>query len=428
MSALADGDLVRRAQRGDKDAFAELFTRYEGRIFGYLYRMVGDRAWAEDLTQEAFIRAHQHLGRLGPPYDFKSWLYRIAGNLALDGLRRYRREVPLPDWDSGAPEPVDTRASADPEQQARQAELRAAVWRTLHRLPDTYRQALLLRELEGLSYGEMASTMGISLDNVRVVLHRARLAFRDLYGLQVMAEEGRLACDALNELLSAEVDGELDRAARRRVRQHIAACPVCQRTRKELLTVSSLLAALVPVLPPPTLRPTFLARLRQWPPSGPPPPPAPPPGPTPRAGKGRWVALAVIGGVILLALGVLLGFLLLSGLRAFLSAAPLPPSPSPTPAVLAAAVSPTSPPTDTAVAPTALPTRAQPPTPPPTPTPSIPDARWGADVTGPDNTALAPGTPFVKTWRVRNAGTCAWEPGTRLVFISGAPLGGPPAV
>ncbi len=429
MSALADGDLVRRARQGDKDAFAALFTRYEGRIFGYLYRMVGDREWAEDLTQEAFIRAHQHLSHLGPPYDFKSWLYRIAGNLALDGLRRYRREVPLPDWDSGAPEPVDTRPVADPEQQARQAELRAAVWRTLHRLPDAYRQALLLRELEGLSYQEMASIMGISLDNVRVVLHRARLAFRDLYGLQVMAEEGRLACGALNELLSADVGGELDRATRRKVQQHITACPVCQRTRKELLTVSSLLAALAPVFPPLTLRPKVLARLRQLPPSRPP-PPAPPPGPAPRPGKGRWIALAVVGGVILVALGVLLGFLLLSGLRAFLTTASLPPSASPTPAVLAAAISPTSLPTESAVASIVPPTPApiQPPTPTPSPIPCLPDARWVADVTVPDNTVFAPGTPFVKTWRVRNSGTCTWEPGTRLVFVSGDPLGGPPAV
>ncbi len=429
MSVLADGDLVRRAQRGDTGAFAELFTRYEGRIFGYLYRMVGDRAWAEDLTQETFIRAHQHLRSLGPPYDFKSWLYRIAGNLALDGLRRRRPEAPLPDWDSGAAEPVDTRPSADPERQAQLAELRAAVWRTLHRLPEAYRQALLLRELEGLSYQEMASIMGISLDNVRVVLHRARLAFRDLYGLQVMAEEGRLACDALNELLSADVDGELDRAARRRVRKHIAACPVCQHTRKELLAVSSLLAALAPVFPPPTLRPRFLARLQQLPPPGPPSPPRPPPGPASRPGRGRWITLAAVGGLVLVALGVLLGLLLLSGLRAFLAAS-LPPPLSPTPMVLAAARSPTPPSAEPSVAP--LPPSTPVPTRPPTsalsPTPCVPDARWVADVTVPDNTTLAPGTPFVKTWRVRNAGTCAWEPGTRLVFISGEPMGGPPAV
>jgi hypothetical protein len=94
----------------------------------------------------------------------------------------------------------------DPEQQARQAEIRAAVWRTLHRLPDIYRQVLILRELEGLSYQEIAAATGLSLDNVRVTLHRARLTFRDLYGLQVIVEEGRLICGELNELLSAEME------------------------------------------------------------------------------------------------------------------------------------------------------------------------------------------------------------------------------
>lgn len=260
-AALLDGDLVRRAQQGDKRAFGE-FSSDTGRLFGYLYRMVGDRAWAEDLTQDTFIRAHQHLNRLGPPYDFKSWVYRIAGNIALDSLRRSHREVPLPDWDSGAPEPADTGPTADPERQARQAEIRTAVWRTLHRLPDSYRQVLVLRELEGLS-----------LDNVRVTLHRARMAFRDLYGIQVMAEEGRLQCGELNELLSAEMDGELDRGTRRRVQQHINAYSVCQRTRRELLAVSSLLASLAPIFPPPSLRLRFLNRLSRLsgpPPSGPP--------------------------------------------------------------------------------------------------------------------------------------------------------------
>ena len=67
MANAPDEKLVRRAQKGDKAAFAELFTRYEGRIFGYVYRMVGDRAWAEDIAQEAFIQAHQYLNRLGRP-------------------------------------------------------------------------------------------------------------------------------------------------------------------------------------------------------------------------------------------------------------------------------------------------------------------------------------------------------------------------
>ncbi|MBC7228014.1 MAG: hypothetical protein H5T61_12425 [Thermoflexales bacterium] len=89
-----------------------------------------------------------------------------------------------------------------------------------------------------------------------------------------------------------------------------------------------------------------------------------------------------------------------------------------------AAFSPTPAPGESAPSPTPLPV-GETSAPTPTATPCIPDARWVADVTVPDNTAIAPGTPFVKTWRVRNSGTCAWEPGTKLVFISGAPMGGP---
>ncbi len=373
-----DEQLVRQAQRGDKTAFAELFTRYEGRIYGYLYRMVGERTWAEDLTQEAFIQAHQHLGRLGPPYDFKSWIYRIAGNLALDGLRRYRDTFPLPDWDGGettAPEPADQRREGDPEQQARLKEVRAAVWRTLHRLPDAYRQILVLRELEGLAYDEIAAALGISLDNVRVTLHRARMQFRDLYGIQVMAEEGRLACQGLDDLLSAYVDGELDSASRKRVKAHIAACPVCQKKQRDLLAVASLLACLAPVFPPPTLYTRFLARLQHLPP----PESAPYPG---QAGPGPEAIRQVLppgrgggmpggrGGGGLLGQSTAFWFLTLGGGAMILLAGAaillllLPPSSG------SVAPTATSPPTIPAypTAPTGLPTAT--PTPSITPTPT----------------------------------------------------------
>jgi len=289
MSGSPDTRLVRQAQGGDKAAFTELFTRYESRIFGYVYRMVGDRAWAEDIAQEAFIRAHQKLGRLGPPYDFKSWVYRIAGNVAIDELRRRRQEVPLPDWDAGeatAPEPADQHREGDPEQQAELADVRASVWRALHQLPDSYRQVLLLRELEGLSYSEIAAAAAISLDNVRVTLHRARLQFRELYGLQVMVEEGRGECHELDELLSAFTDGELDRSTRKRVKDHIASCPECQEKQRDLLRVAALLGALVPLLPPATLGPSFQARLAD----------APAPESLP-AGQGGGGAAGGVGGV-----------------------------------------------------------------------------------------------------------------------------------
>ena len=183
MNGSPDTRLVRQAQGGDKAAFTELFTRYESRIFGYVYRMVGDRAWAEDIAQEAFIRAHQKLGRLGPPYDFKSWVYRIAGNVAIDGLRRRREEVPLPDWDAGeatAPEPADQHREGDPEQQAELADVRDSVWRALHLLPDSYRQILLLRVVEEMPLTEVANVLDLPLGTVKSYIHRCRKQLRHI--------------------------------------------------------------------------------------------------------------------------------------------------------------------------------------------------------------------------------------------------------
>jgi RNA polymerase sigma-70 factor (ECF subfamily) len=393
MANAPDEKLVRRAQKGDKAAFAELFTRYEGRIFGYVYRMVGDRAWAEDIAQEAFIRAHQRLSQLGPPHDFKSWVYRIAGNMALDGLRRYRREVPLPDWDGGevtGPEPIDQRREAAPEDQAGLDDVRTAVWRAIHQLPDNYRQILVLREIDGLSYDEIGAVLGFTLDNVRVTLHRARLRFRDVYELQVMVEEGRLACQELDDLLSAYVDDELDRSTRKRVKDHIKTCPACQKKRRDLLAAGGLLAALAPVFPPLTLRPRFLARLRQLPPPEPAPPDAGSSSPSgtggpPRTGKGGgglgggsgpWLLAAVGGGfAILLIIAVILGGLFIVpriGPLALSAGTPTTvvtdtPSPAPT--------HPTHLPTDTSTVPLATPTARPTRTPteiPPTPTRIVP--------------------------------------------------------
>ncbi|GEM_PF-1556033 len=232
-------------------------------------------------------------------------------------------------------------------------------------------------------------------------------------------EEGRLICSALNELLSAEMDGELDRATRRRVQQHVATCPVCQRTRRELLTVSSLLATLAPVLPPPLLRARFLERLAQLPdPPSPPPPPGPPTRPRSLPlGPEFWAGAA--GGV---ALFLLLLVLLILAARAFPIGA-LFPSPTPFPTLLPPLPTGTPSPEEPTVPLSPVPSPWATPTPP-----CVPDADWVADVTVPDNTVFAPGAVFTKTWRLRNSGTCAWDSGTTLVLISGDGMGGPASV
>lgn len=415
MSHAPDERLVRRAQKGDKAAFAELFTAYERRIFGYLYRMVGDRAWAEDLAQEAFIQAHQHLHRLGPPYDFKSWIYRIASNLALDGLRRYQHTIPMPDWDSGeapAPEPADQRRESNPEEQARLAETRAAVWRTIHQLPEHYRQVLLLREMDGLSYSEIAGVLGISLDSVRVTLHRARTEFRELYGLQAMIKEGQMACQQLDELLSAYVDGELGRADRKRVKAHIAACPTCQKKQRDLAAVGTLLAVLSPVFPPFTLRQRFLTRLRFLPPPG-----AetggvdgPPMGRGEGSGGGPpvWLLTLLFGGsaLMLLAALTLLGLLILPHLGTLTAASPTPPgNPTPFPTTLLPTPTPTFQPTPTSISPTPTPTASPTRTPTPFPataTPTNTPTPIPAIVFGANPSSIPAGACVTLYWETAN--------------------------
>lgn len=429
MSHAPDEKLVRRAQAGDKDAFAELFTQYEGPIFGYLYRMVGNRAWAEDLAQEAFIRAHQRLGQLGPPYDFKSWVYRIASNMALDGLRRYRHTVPLPDWDAGeatAPEPAEQRREADPQAQARLSEVRAGVWRAIHELPANYRQILILREIDGLAYREIAQVLDISLDNVRVTLHRARNKFRDLYGLQVMVEEGREACQELDDLLSAYVDGELDRATRRRVEAHIDACPECQKKQQDLLGISSLLGVLAPVFPPPSLHQRFLTRLRHLP------PPETPSaggggrggGRSPKSGAptgkpGPWVLLTLAGGAaVLFALVVVAAALLILPRLGIFSG----PADTPTPPVAPATPSPTA---------TQAPTATSSPPPSPTPTDTSPPPTATRTLPPPTHTSTPTPAPRIDLWvdaATVPAGNCTtihWETEhVQAVFFDGQGVAG----
>jgi RNA polymerase sigma-70 factor (ECF subfamily) len=246
-----DPDIVtraRQAQSGDEQAFADLFQTLHPAVLNYAYQILGDGPSAEDVTQDAFVVAHQHLGSLGPPYDFKSWVFRIAGNLAIDQIRKDRRLVDLEDADVMG-EPPTTRRP--PEKQARRAEQQQLIRRTLDRLPTAYRQALVLREIHDLSYEELARALECSYDSARQLVHRARLRFRDLHGLRLTIAGAAERCQELGDLISAFHDGELSGEAEAAVRKHLATCPQCRQTQSDLRSVAALLAVLPPLIPPP---------------------------------------------------------------------------------------------------------------------------------------------------------------------------------
>jgi RNA polymerase sigma-70 factor, ECF subfamily len=170
-------ELVTRAKNGDRQAFADLVRAHRQGVVAVAYRLCGDLATAEDAAQEAFIRAWRGLGGYQPRSPFRNWLYRIATNVALDGLRRERRPVALNDEVPADPERT-------PERAAERHERGEAVRQAVLALPPACRSVLVLREYEGLSYAEIADALQIPMGTVMSRLNYARgLMRQSLAGL-----------------------------------------------------------------------------------------------------------------------------------------------------------------------------------------------------------------------------------------------------
>jgi len=166
-----DRDLIASAQLGDRHAFGELVRRHQDGVVNLIYRTYGDARLAEDAAQEAFVRVWQNLNKYNPQYPFRSWLYRIATNAALDTLRRERPAVELDDL------PLADKAPT-PEQAALKDERTAQVRRAIARLSEPLRQVLILREYEQLSYQEIAAALDIPIGTVMSRLNTARSQLR----------------------------------------------------------------------------------------------------------------------------------------------------------------------------------------------------------------------------------------------------------
>jgi RNA polymerase sigma-70 factor (ECF subfamily) len=178
-----DPSTVRSAQRGDEHAFAELVRDYELPVYNYVARMVGDRALAEDLTQEIFLRVHNGIAGFSLRCRFTTWVFQIAKNRVLDELRARDRR---PDTDAlegvvGGLEVVD----APPEQ----VELVDALWKAVAGLNPDLKMALLLRDVVGLSYTEIADSLEITLATVKWRIYKAREEVQRALELDGMTED-----------------------------------------------------------------------------------------------------------------------------------------------------------------------------------------------------------------------------------------------
>ena len=172
----SEDDLVRRAQAGNGQAFSELVRRHQSSVYRYLLRMLGSHEDAMELTQDAFIKAWQALAQWQPEAQFRTWLFRIANNTALDALRRRKlvEFVPLEDsFDAPSPEP-------NPEHQAQVTQEVRQLEASLKKLAPEHRQILLLREVEEMSYEEIGCVLSLSEGTVKSRLARARVALIEI--------------------------------------------------------------------------------------------------------------------------------------------------------------------------------------------------------------------------------------------------------
>lgn len=175
-----DQELVRRVQAGDQTAFNLLVLKYQHRVLKLVGRFVNDAAEAEDVAQEAFLKAYRALASFRGDSAFYTWLYRIAINTAKNALVSQRRRPVDFDLDLQDPDQYDRQArlkEADtPEGVLLTDEIRAVVEEAMEQLPEDLRTAIVLRELEGLSYEEIAEAMDCPVGTVRSRIFRAREA------------------------------------------------------------------------------------------------------------------------------------------------------------------------------------------------------------------------------------------------------------
>jgi RNA polymerase sigma-70 factor, ECF subfamily len=185
---LDDRELAARACEGRDRAFRELLARYERPVFSLVFRMIRDHSTAEDVAQEAFIKAFNAIDTYNPSFKFSSWIFKIANNLAIDRLRKRELDTVSIDGSPHATSGEDeertritlSSGSETPEEYVENRELGGQIERAIGRLRPEYRTAVLLRHVEGHSYEEVSQIMDVPLGTVKTYIHRARSELKDL--------------------------------------------------------------------------------------------------------------------------------------------------------------------------------------------------------------------------------------------------------
>jgi RNA polymerase sigma-70 factor (ECF subfamily) len=181
-------DILSQVSAGNVDAYGKIVVRYNGRLYNFIYRFVGDRETAEDIVQETFLRAFRKRKEYRAIANFSTWLFTIAGNLAKSELRRRKRwRLFSIDRDEETDTGMDLPdVSASPDRVAESSLADVQIQQAIASLPDNYRQVILLRDVQGMSYQEISEIVDCPVGTVKSRVNRARLKLQ-----QKLKNEGR---------------------------------------------------------------------------------------------------------------------------------------------------------------------------------------------------------------------------------------------
>jgi RNA polymerase sigma-70 factor, ECF subfamily len=173
---------IKQVKKGDQNAFGEIVEIYKNKVYQLCYRMLGNRQEAEDISQEAFIRAYVNINTYNQEYKFSTWIFRIATNLCIDRIRKkkpdYYLDEEIPGTDGLTMYSKVASSTPLPEKELESLELQETIQKEIVKLPEKYRSVIVLKYIEELSLNEISEILDLPLGTVKTRIHRGREALR----------------------------------------------------------------------------------------------------------------------------------------------------------------------------------------------------------------------------------------------------------